>query len=427
MRHDGKEIGFPSVPYKNTTAAIEALTGVDEGAMAYSTDDNVFGTYNGATWDWATGGGDVATDAIWDAKGDIAGGTGANAAAALPVGTDGYVLTANSGAATGLAWAAAGSGDMANDALWDAKGDIAIGSGNNAGDNLAVGADGQFFEADSGETLGVKYGVPSHPCEGRLTLTTAVPITTSDVTAATTLYFTPCIGNKIGLYDAAKGWTIISFTELSLDISGYTADKNYDIWVYNNAGTPTLDSTIWTDNTTRATALAYQDGILIKNGDATRRYLGTIRITATTGQCEDSDTKRFVYNRYNRVPRRATKTDSTGHTYGSAAARYWNNDSAHKIEYVCGVADEFAPVNLILGLASSSSGKKGIVSPGYNQVATAGYPPSVAFSGTAYLEAGSSFVYKPTLGYSYIAVLESAVDAINVTFSYYRIGIYFMA
>lgn len=54
------------------------------------------------------GGGDVATDAIWDAKGDLAGGTGANTAARLPVGTNGYVLTADSAEATGLKWAAVG-------------------------------------------------------------------------------------------------------------------------------------------------------------------------------------------------------------------------------------------------------------------------------------------------------------------------------
>jgi hypothetical protein len=53
-------------------------------------------------------GGNVATDTIFDAKGDLAIGTGSNTAAKLTVGTDGYVLTADSTQTTGQKWAAAG-------------------------------------------------------------------------------------------------------------------------------------------------------------------------------------------------------------------------------------------------------------------------------------------------------------------------------
>lgn len=50
-------------------------------------------------------GGSVATDAIFDAKGDLAVGTGANTAAKRTVGTNGQVLTADSGETTGVKWA----------------------------------------------------------------------------------------------------------------------------------------------------------------------------------------------------------------------------------------------------------------------------------------------------------------------------------
>lgn len=52
----------------------------------------------------------VATDTIWDAKGDLAAATGADAAVAVPVGADGYVLTADSGESAGVKWAATGTG-----------------------------------------------------------------------------------------------------------------------------------------------------------------------------------------------------------------------------------------------------------------------------------------------------------------------------
>ncbi len=60
-----------------------------------------------------SGGGSVATDAIWDAKWDLAGGTGANTASRLAVGTNGQVLTADSAEVTGLKWSNPAGG-------WDA-------------------------------------------------------------------------------------------------------------------------------------------------------------------------------------------------------------------------------------------------------------------------------------------------------------------
>lgn len=59
------------------------------------------------------GGGDIATDTIWDAKGDLAVGTGANTASRLPVGTNGQVIVADSAEPTGLKWSTvSGTGDV---------------------------------------------------------------------------------------------------------------------------------------------------------------------------------------------------------------------------------------------------------------------------------------------------------------------------
>ena len=72
-----------------------------------------FLTTDGSSLSWETvagGSGAVATDSIWDAKGDLAAGTGANTASRLPVGTDGQVLTADSGEATGLKWVTPSAG-----------------------------------------------------------------------------------------------------------------------------------------------------------------------------------------------------------------------------------------------------------------------------------------------------------------------------
>ena len=46
----------------------------------------------------------------FDAKGDLLAGTGSDAGARLAVGTNDYVLTADSNESTGLKWAAGGGG-----------------------------------------------------------------------------------------------------------------------------------------------------------------------------------------------------------------------------------------------------------------------------------------------------------------------------
>jgi hypothetical protein len=82
-------------------------------------------------------------------------------------------------------------------------------------------------------------------CDGRLTLTSGVPVTTSSVTGAGTLYFTPHRGNVVSLYDGS-GWVDHSLTERSLSLSGLDRHRLYDIFLYNLAGTLTLEAIGWT-------------------------------------------------------------------------------------------------------------------------------------------------------------------------------------
>jgi hypothetical protein len=106
--------GFIDHLQTGTHAARPAATAVPQGTLWSCTTHSLVYQSDGATWStWATlggGGGSVDTDVIWDAKGDLAGGTGADAAARLPVGANDTVLTADSTQATGLKWAAAAAG-----------------------------------------------------------------------------------------------------------------------------------------------------------------------------------------------------------------------------------------------------------------------------------------------------------------------------
>jgi len=186
-----------------------------------------------------------------------------------------------------------------------------------------------------------KLGELISQIDGRLTLTSGSPVTTSDVTAATTIYFTPYKGNHIALYNEDfEDWRLHNFTELSYSLAGIAADTNFDVFVYNNAGTLSLEIVAWSGATTRATALAVQDGVYVKSGEPARRYLGTFRTTSTIGQCEDSEAKRFCWNYHNQVPRRMSVTDTTtSWTYSTGAWRSANNSASNRIEIVAGVSE----------------------------------------------------------------------------------------
>jgi hypothetical protein len=91
-----------------------------------------------------------------DAKGDLIVGTAADTAARLAVGTDGHLLTAASGEATGLIYAL----DPVTDAV-TTKGDIVAATAADTLSRLGVGADNTVLTADALETTGMKWAAPA--------------------------------------------------------------------------------------------------------------------------------------------------------------------------------------------------------------------------------------------------------------------------
>lgn len=176
-------------------------------------------------------------------------------------------------------------------------------------------------------------------CQGRLTLETAVPVSSSDQTGKTTIYFTPYNGNRVALYSGSS-WAEYALTERSLALGTLTSGKNYDVFLYNNSGTLTLElSAAWTNDTSRADALTTQDGVYVKSGATTRRFLGTIRTTSTT-TAEDSAAKRFVWNSYNRRLRHMFVSYAGSWSYSSTTYRQANAVTTNQIDFVVGLAGE---------------------------------------------------------------------------------------
>lgn len=187
-------------------------------------------------------------------------------------------------------------------------------------------------------SAGLGYGV----CGGRLTLTAGTPVTQNDVTGATTIYFSPydscgaSIGN-IGLYDGSANWTVLPFAEISVALGTLTAGLPYDIFAYNNSGSVALRAPVaWTSTTARATALTLQNGVLVKTGATTDRYLGTFYTSSTT-QTADADATRYLWNYYNRVQRRMKRFETTtSWTYTTATWHQANAAAANQLDFVIG-------------------------------------------------------------------------------------------
>ena len=255
---------------------------------------------------------------------------------------------------------------------------------------------------------------------GRLTLSTGVPVTTSDVTGATSIYYTPYVHNNVVLWDGAD-WCPKTFTETTLALGTLTNAKPYDVFGYLSSGALVLESLAWTNDTTRATAITLQDGRYCKSGDKTRLYLGSFYTTSTTTTA-DAVATRYLWNMYNRRRRQLiTKDATTSWTYATNSWRQARATSSNKIELINGISD--AILDVTVACVASGTGVSGQVGIGVNSTTT-NSPDAHGSQSIAVVSASTAgfglsvtrLLATPAIGYSYFAWLEQASTTVTATF-----------
>lgn len=262
-------------------------------------------------------------------------------------------------------------------------------------------------------------------CDGRLTLESGVPVSSTDQTAKTTVYFTPYKGNRVAIYNGSS-WVLLSFVETSIALGTLTIDKNYDVFAYSNGGTVALElSAAWNSATARfgsgpyAALLPTQDGVYVKSTDGTvidntRRYLGTFYTTATT-TTEDSVLKRLLWNYYNRVPRPLAVTDATATwSLGPNVWRQARATATNQVEVTCGINQSM--IELVVQSYSTNSGiGYRAVGIGENSTTVAHHQTCAGTSATDGVFASATLRKNPRTGWSRYVWLEFVL-ANTVTF-----------
>jgi hypothetical protein len=200
--------------------------------------------------------------------------------------------------------------------------------------------------------------------QGRLTLQSGVAVMTSAQSAKTVLYYTPCAGNLIPIYDGAK-MTPAVFPELSVATTDTTKNpaaigvsKINDWFVWSDGGTIRLShGSDWTNDATRSagSALVLVNGIwlnnaAITNGPAASRgtYVGTTRSNASSqldwipgsNAAGGGAAALNVWNAHNRISVSTAVINTSSGTYTATTIRQFGGGAGMQISFVCGLSED---------------------------------------------------------------------------------------
>ncbi len=285
--------------------------------------------------------------------------------------------------------------------------------------------------------------------QGRLTLTTGVPVMSSNTTAQGTVYYTPYTGNVMPVF-AGAGWVSQTFSEMALvlDAVGHPSGNNYDVFSALDGTTLRIcTGPAWTNSTSRSagTAIVLTSGRYVNNASLTCRYnsttftvgagaglyLGSFR-TSGNGQTTwnpqpaaaagGGNAQAFLWNMYNRVSVSAWSLDNTNSwPYTTLTWRSANGSDSNRISALFGLNEDGVTAQVNAQASNSSGGPDfyaGIGLDSTSAIATGSLPGrSVTPGGAGDIGfTSSSFTGLPGLGLHFFQWLEAAEASATTTF-----------
>lgn len=408
------------------------------------------------------------------AQGNILYYTG-SAWAVLAPGTSGWFLKTQ-GVGANPVWAAAGSGSVTSvtftgdgtvlsstpSGAVTTSGTVTASLANAAtktllGNATAGSAAPTYLSVDS---VNAMLGIVSLHPQGRLTLSSSAPVMTTDATAQTTVYYLPYQGSMVPIYDGTQfnyfniGGSGISLT---LNTTNMPSTQVFDVYVTNQAGTPTLCAMYWGGNTSRSASVGGKTGaanatISQVNGTWTNAatiatancfnnttsyaitqnqgtMLGTFYTTANgqTGvnikpAAANGGTNNIVgvSNAYNRVPIQSIAMDNKASwTYATATWRAADNSNSNRVTWVDSLQQVAIKANYTVYAAEGTAGN-GIYT-GVNLDSTSATPTitSSVTQGVASNGASQGIweSFPPQLGLHYIQAMEDSPSASTITYT----------
>lgn len=166
----------------------------------------------------------------------------------------------------------------------------------------------------------------------------------------------------------------------------------------------------------RSTPLVLQDGVYVKSGATTRLYVGSIYTTSTT-TTESSNAKRYVWNYFNRVNGQLFKTDTTSHTYSTAAYRIWRNQADNRLDWVIGISEDLSQFTMTAQVATGTAGASSYIL----QQLDDGYDSVTGLFGVVTTRANTrevSKIYTPSAGKHFVKALQNPSNGTNDTWSW---------